>query len=181
MLFQPYQLASSPFPTPGSCPCFWPCSLLSGLLPTLPQERYGLLHADSDCFWLPSLIKAFLANVTKLSLEWECYLNPWESLNQEVFPPNFSSWDSNPFSSPILSPQRGQGWSRRIVSGKRRWPLPPSGGMPPVLLRAWLKSSGRDQVSPALGTEEGQRPKPSGTPKSLDAENASPWCLNAFL
>lgn len=39
-----------------------------------------------------------------LSLEWECYLLPWESVNQEVFSPNFSSGDSNPFSSSSLSP-----------------------------------------------------------------------------
>lgn len=42
--------------------------------------------------------------------------------------------------------------------------LRPLGDMPRILCRAWFKSAGRDAVSPALGTGEGQ-------------EAETPWAL----
>lgn len=57
------------------------------------------------------------------------------------------------------------------MSRKRQGPPTSLGSTHWALLRVWFKSVGRDQVSLVLGTGEGQRQQPPGTPKPLDAES----------
>lgn len=114
---------------------FCPCSLLSDLLtslPTLPQEQYGFLHADSDCFWLPSLSKISLQ-----LLQRQCFVSRMGVLSTSmgIRKPGsvFSEFQLRGQQSLLLLkslPLEGQGWSRRIVSGNRRWPVPALDGMP---------------------------------------------------
>lgn len=86
---------------------------------------------------------------------------------------------------PVLSTWRGLGlnqenceWEEEVTTSSLGMTL---GGISQVLLRAWFKSAGRDQVSPAPGTGKGQRQKLPDPAKPLDGENACPSCLNAFM
>lgn len=135
--------------------------LLSGLLtflPTLPQEQYGLLRAESDCFWLPSLSELSLQ-----MLQRKCFVSRMGVL----FTSKGISKPGSVFSEFQLLGQQSLLFPKSLpLEGSRlkqncEWEeevtLAPFGWLPPVLLRAWLKSLGRDQVSPALGAEEGRR------------------------